>query len=64
MAALTFTPMGLEMPRKYSTWAPSTAAVRMPIHGMWVDRLYQRLRRGMNRVCACSYSSSSPSWLE
>ncbi len=29
-------------------------AVRMPTHGKWVDRLYQPLRRGTRRVCACS----------
>ena len=39
------------------------AAVRMPIHGMWVERLYQRFWRGMKRVCACSYSRCRPSWL-
>ena len=31
------------MPRKNSTCAPSSCAVRMPIHGMCVERLYQRL---------------------
>src|SRR5678815_271784 len=40
IAGPIFTPMGLEMPRKNSTCAPSSAAVRMPIHGMCVDRLY------------------------
>ena len=36
-----FTPMGLAMPRKYSTWAPPIARVRSPIQGKWVLRLYQ-----------------------
>ena len=31
MPLLTFTATGLEMPRKYSTCAPSSCAVRMPI---------------------------------
>jgi hypothetical protein len=44
-----FTPTGLAMPRQYSTCAPSICAVRMPIHGMCVDRLYQRFWRGMKR---------------
>ena len=41
----TFTPMGLRMPRKNSTWAPSSALVRTPIHGKWVVRSYQPCRR-------------------
>src|SRR5712675_88878 len=64
IAAPTLTPIGLAMPRKYSTCAPSTVAVRMPIQGMCVDRLYQRSWRGMWRVWACSYSRCRPSWLE
>ena len=35
-----FTPIGLAMPRKYSTWAPSSARVRSPIQGKCVVRLY------------------------
>ena len=40
----TFTPIGLAMPRKYSTWAPSSCRVRSPIQGKWVLRLYHLLR--------------------
>ena len=45
MPSPTFTAIGLAMPRKYSTCAPPGAAVRNPIHGMCVDRLYQRCLR-------------------
>ena len=40
----TFTPIGLAMPRKYSTWAPSSGRVRSPIQGKWVQRLYHLSR--------------------
>ena len=49
-----FTPIGLRMPRQYSTCAPSSAAVRMPIQGKWVERLNQPHWRGTCRVRACS----------
>ncbi len=42
----TLTPIGLAIPRKYSRCAPPRLAVRIPIHGMCVDKLYQRSRRG------------------
>ena len=35
----SFTPMGLRMPRRYSTWAPSRPRVRSPIQSMWAPRL-------------------------
>ena len=35
--------MGLAMPRKNSTCAPSSAAVRMPIHGMCVPQVVPAL---------------------
>ena len=54
LAGPTFTATGLRMPRQYSTCAPFSAAVRMPIHGKCVDRLYQPSLRGTCRVCACS----------
>ena len=38
IAAPTLMAMGLRMPRKNSTWAPSSCAVRMPIHGKCVER--------------------------
>ena len=41
-----FTPIGLAMPRKYSTWAPSNARVRSPIQAKCALRLYQPVRRG------------------
>ena len=47
IAGPIFTPIGFAMPRKNSTCAPSSAAVRMPIHGMCVARLYQRFWRSM-----------------
>ena len=50
----TFTAIGLRMPRKYSTCAPSSAAVRMPIHGKCVLRLNQPHWRGTWRVSASS----------
>src|SRR5216110_2892041 len=50
MAAPTLTAMGFEMPRKYSTCAPSSPAVRMPIHGMCVEVVPAVLPRNEARL--------------
>ena len=41
MPGPTLMPSGFRIPRKYSTWAPSRAAVRIPIQGKCVPRLNQ-----------------------
>ena len=52
---------GLAMPRKYSTWAPSSCRVRSPIQGKWVQRLYHLPgRRGTCRVCAARIPGAGP----
>ena len=50
MPGPTLMPIGLRMPLKYSTWAPSSWAVRMPIQGKCVPRLNQPHCRGTWRV--------------
>ena len=59
----TFRPIGLRTPRRYSTCAPSGRRVRSPIHRKCAEQPYQSPVVESIRVSACSYGSSSASWL-
>ena len=59
----SFTPIGLRMWLSSSTWAPSSWRVRSPIQTKWLDTSYGVSVRESIRVIACSYSSTSASWL-
>ena len=60
----SFTPIGFLMWLSSSTWAPSSWRVRSPIHTKWPETSYGGSVRESMRVSACSYSSTSASWLE
>ncbi|MNJ50488.1 hypothetical protein D3C77_457600 [compost metagenome] len=57
------TPMGLEMPRMNSMWAPSNWRVRSPIHSMWAEVSNHSPDAPSRRVRALSTFSSRASWL-
>ena len=57
-------PIGFLMCLSSSTWAPPSWRVRSPIHTKWPDTSYGWSVRESMRVMACSYSSTSASWLE
>ena len=59
----TFMPSGFFTPRRNSTWAPSSWRVRSPIHRKCAEQPYQSPVVESIRVSACSYGSSSASWL-
>ena len=59
----TFMPIGFLMPRMNSTCAPSSCRVRSPIHRKCALQPYQSPVVESTRVSACSYGSSSASWL-
>ena len=60
----SFTPIGLWMWLSSSTCAPSSWRVRSPIQRKWLETSYGVSVRESMRVIACSYSSTSASWLE
>ena len=49
-----FRPIGLRMPRAYSTWAWSGYRVRSPIQSMWPEVAYQSPVVESTRVSASS----------
>jgi hypothetical protein len=60
----SLTPIGLRIRDSSSTWAPSSWRVRSPIQRKCPDTSYGCWVRESMRVSACSYSSTSASWLE
>ena len=52
--------IGLAMPRRYSTCAPSIWRVRSPIHRKWAEVSYQRPEVESIRVIACSSPAAGP----
>ena len=60
----SLTPIGFWMWLISSTWAPSSWRVRSPIQTKWLETSYGVCVRLSVRVIACSYSSTSASWLE
>ena len=60
----SLTPIGLRTWRSSSTWAPSSWRVRSPIQRKCPETSYGAWVRESMRVIACSYSSTSASWLE
>ena len=60
----SLTPIGLRMWLSSSTWALSSWRVRSPIQTKWPETSYGVWVRESMRVIACSYSSTSASWLE